>query len=97
MPFARFVREAEPHKVSCCSNCGVELKRHKLVWLLLTVGALVAALSVAFAGPFAYARWGAGVSVLVVLIIAVATVSGIKLCGWLLIGWEPAGPEDGRA
>ena len=94
MSFGRFVREAEPNKLLSCSNCGAKLRRDKLVWLLLTAGALVVAVSVGFAAPFAYSRWGLGLAVLAVLTIAVASVFGLKLCGWLLIGWEPVATED---
>ena len=38
MPYLRFLREAEPTKVSHCANCDVELKRRKSVWILLAIG-----------------------------------------------------------
>ena len=88
MPFGRFCREAEPLKVSRCSNCDVKLKRSNFVWLLLGVGALVVALVVGFALPFAYDRWGAMVAALFVIIIVAVFVFGLKLCGWLFVGWR---------
>lgn len=94
MSFTRFLREAEPNIVSSCSSCGTALRRSRSVWVLLIVGALAAAVSVGFAVPFAFARWGAGAAVLAVFTLAVAAVSGLKLCGWLLIGWEAVAADD---
>lgn len=90
MAFGRFCREAEPFKVSSCSNCGAMLKRRKSVWLLLTVGTLVAVLVVGLGISIAFARWGALVAALFVGIVAVVFVFGLKLCGWLFVGWSPA-------
>jgi len=89
MPFGRFCREAEPLKVSSCSNCGVKLMRRRSVWLLLAVGTLVAVLVVGFGIPIAFARWGAVVAALFVGIVAVVFVFGLKFCGWLFVGWSP--------
>jgi len=95
MPFGRFFREAEPLKVSRCSNCGVELMRSKSVWLLLAVGAVVVALVVGFAIPLAYARLGALVAALFIIIIAAVFLLGLKLCGWLFVGWKLVAPPEG--
>ena len=95
MPYGRFFREAEPLKVSRCSNCGVELRRSKSVWVLLAVAALGVALLVGFAIPFAYVRWGAVVAGLFVIILAAVFVFGLNLCGWLFVGWKPVSPIEG--
>jgi hypothetical protein len=95
MPYGRFLREAEPLKVSSCSNCDVELMRSKSVWVLLAVGTLVMALVVGFAIPFAFVHWGAVVAGLSVIIIATVFVFGLNLCGWLFVGWKPVSPTKG--
>lgn len=94
MAFGRFFREAEPSKTSRCSHCNVELKRHKTVWLLLGIGAVVLASIVGVGIPFTFERWGAAAAAVFVTVFTAVAIIGLKVCGWLFVGWDPAGPRD---
>jgi uncharacterized protein (DUF983 family) len=37
MPYKRFIREAEPYKISECGSCGVKLKRSPKVYAYLII------------------------------------------------------------
>jgi uncharacterized protein (DUF983 family) len=37
MPYSRFIREAEPYKVSACVSCNSKLRRSKFVYLYLLI------------------------------------------------------------
>ena len=89
MPYLRVFREAEPTKVSRCSNCDVALKRRKSVWLLLAIGVGLFGLAVVAIGPSVY-RSGLPLFIaFVVVAVAVFTLC-INICGWLFVGWDIA-------
>lgn len=93
MSYRRFVREAEPYKTSRCSNCDVELRRSKVVWLMLAVGGLAAGALAVFAGPYIHSRWGVGATAAMAIAYVVAFTFGLNVCGWLFIPWVPAASD----
>jgi hypothetical protein len=90
MPFLKFLREAEPTKVSRCANCDVELKRRKSVWVLLAIGGVLAAIVFRAAIQPIYNRFGIPLSFVFGMFLLAAFVLLIKLFGWLFVGWELA-------
>jgi hypothetical protein len=95
MPYLRFLREAEPTKVSRCANCDVELKRRKSVWILLAIGGVVAGIVLLAAFLPIYNRFGIPLSIVFGFLVLAAFVLVINLCGWLFVGWElAAGSEE---
>ena len=81
MPYGRFLRQAEPYKISRCSNCDVELKRKKSVWLLLLVGAVILATMIGFGIPFTFERWGVVAASVFTFVVSGAGVVVINFCG----------------
>lgn len=97
MSYGRFLREADPHKVSRCSNCDTELRRKKSVWLLFTLGGLIDAAVTLLAALFVYERWGLVPTVVTVLVLFAVSVWAMNFCGWLFVGWELAAPDQSSA
>ena len=95
MPYGRFFRQAEPHKISRCTNCDVELKRKKSVWLLLIVGAVVLATTIGFGIPFTFERWGVVAASVFTFVVSVAAVVILNVWGWLFVGWDIVASNDG--
>ena len=95
MPYGRFLRQAEPYKISRCTNCDVELKRKKSVWLLLIVGAVVLATMIGLGIPFTFERWGVVAASVFTFVVSVAAVVTLNLWGWLFVGWDLVAPNDG--
>jgi uncharacterized protein (DUF983 family) len=92
MDYARFLREAEPHKILSCGHCGAKLARSRTVWLLLAV------MSVGLAALFAVVALS-GLLELVTPRWLALLLCGAVLDGWILltnyigyrlIGWMPA-------
>jgi hypothetical protein len=92
MSYARFLREAEPHKVLPCGGCGALLARSRLVWLLLVVmsiglAALFAVVALSGLLELVTPRWLA-------LLLGGAVLGGWVLVtnylGYRLVGWKPA-------
>lgn len=79
MNYVRFLKEAEPTGTSTCSNCGVELKRNKMVWALLATW--FSAMAIFFAvGIFVILpRWGPVWLALLCMAGGVAGFFGITL------------------
>lgn len=95
MPYLRFLREAEPYKLSKCSHCQVELKRKPIVWLLLLLGGTALAAVAALALPYVGSRWGVVGSASLVVLAVVTFTLVLNVCGWLFIGWNVASqPSD---
>lgn len=95
MPYGRFLRQAEPTKISRCTNCDVELKRKKSVWLLLIVGAVVLATLVGLGIPFTFERWGVVAASVFTFVVSVAAIGILNLWGWLFVGWDLVAPSEG--
>ena len=95
MPYGRFLREAEPYKISRCANCDVELKRKKSVWLLLIVGAVVLATIIGLGIPFTLERWGVVAASVFIFVVSVAAIGILNLWGWLYVGWDLVAPSAG--
>jgi hypothetical protein len=96
MTYGRFLREAEPTRVSPCGSCGAPLRRRGTVWLLLL--AMAALLPVAGVpiwlevGRGGLALWQA---IAMSLVHLVAWVLLTSYLGFRLVGWAPA-PDPGR-
>ena len=102
MDYRRFRREAEPDKISRCSNCNVELRRSKLVFLLLMVGVIVTCFveacpyllffspSIVSANKFFFVLF----YILWTILVALASVNTINVFGWLFVGWKLASPQQ---
>jgi len=96
MSFGRFLREAEPTRTLRCQYCCLELRRNKAVWWLLGAGTAVLVPGVGLGLPFAFERFGAtGASAFVLFATGVGVFS-LKVCGWLFVGWDPAGQGDSQ-
>ncbi|MFA6455714.1 MAG: hypothetical protein WCW40_02740 [Bacteroidota bacterium] len=90
MPYKRFLKEAEPFKISACGNCNTPLKRSPRVFLYL-VGMMIALAVIA--GPLVallksshangYVIWG-----LLILLLAFWVILTNYL-SWRYIGWVP--------
>ena len=94
MPYGRFLRQAEPLKISRCTNCDVELKRKKSVWILLIAGAIVLATMIGLGIPFTFERWGVIAASVFTFVVSVAAVVILNLSGWLFVGWDLVAPSD---
>ncbi len=94
MPYARFLRHAEPFKISQCSDCDVELQRKKSVWLLLIFGAVVLAALVGLGIPFTFERWGVVAASVFTFVVSGAAVVILNVCGWLFVGWDLVTPNN---
>jgi thiosulfate reductase cytochrome b subunit len=92
MEYARFLREAEPHKVLPCGSCGALLARSPRVWLLLVV--MSAGLATLFAMVALSGLLGAitprWLALLVAGVVLVGWILLTNYLGYLLIGWTPA-------
>lgn len=97
MPYRRFLREAEPTRISRCSNCGVPLKRNRSVWLLLVASAAVAIPILIVGIPFILARWGGAVLLVAMILFTAVWTLVVNVCGWLFVGWHPADSAQSRA
>jgi len=96
MPYKRFLREAEPCKISPCGSCGGQLKRSPkvfpyLVGMLLVLAAIVL--------PTLYAAMSVTLSPWVLTALAVlllaAWVIVINYIAWRIIPWVPVEVKKG--
>ena len=94
MTYARFFREAEPYRVSPCGSCGVQLRRSRMVYLLLVV--MVALLYIPGAGLVAAMHHGLplwAIALLGVLLVVgwifLVNYLGYRIVGWVLADKEP--------
>ena len=95
MAYGRFLRQAEPNKISRCTNCDVELKRKKSVWLLLIVGAIVLATMIGLGIPFTFERWGVVAASAFTIVVSATAVFILNVWGWLFVGWDLVAPSEG--
>ena len=94
MPYSRFIREAEPYKISACGSCGVKLKRSPRVYLYLAVKCiLLACLSVPLLARMAKAKLGFWIIWVVTILWLAGWLIVINILAWLFIGWVPAEQE----
>lgn len=101
MPYKRFIREAEPTRISRCSHCNVELRRKRSVWVLLGVGVGILAAGLITAGvvhPFVpHDALGIGGMIAALIVILVVWTLAVNICGWLFVGWDLAAPPQPAA
>ena len=94
MPYSRFIREAEPYKISASGSCGVKLKRSPRVYLYLTVKCiLLACVSVPLLARMAKAKLGFWIIWVVTILWLAGWLIVINILAWLFIGWVPAEQE----
>lgn len=89
MTYSRFLREAEPSKISKCGNCGAGLRRSKAVYLLLLVMSI--ALLVAALGVFLMFNSQVISMAAMVVMGIVIFLGGVLLTnylGFLFVGWR---------
>ena len=95
MPYKRFLREAEPYKISACGSCGTRLRRSPKVYLFLftmVVTLCVIGLAALFTVEKAHLPFWA-VLVMTLLLLAGWTLLTSYL-SWRIIGWIPADDEE---
>lgn len=89
MSYGRFLREAEPYKVSACESCGSKLRRSRMVYVFLLLMIIILALGIFL--PMFNILYNAHTSIWLGIVIGVALVAGWSLLtnylGWRLIGW----------
>jgi len=95
MPYSRFIREAEPYKISACGSCGVKLKRSPRVYLYLAVMCiLLACLSIPLLIGMLKAKLGFLIIWGVTILWLACWVIVINYLAWLFIGWVSAEQEN---
>jgi uncharacterized protein (DUF983 family) len=88
MPYRRFIREAEPWKISPCGSCGAKLRRSRNVFLFLLLmmfplAAIIAPLFLWLA-KIQTAYW---IILVVTLFLVVASTILVNYLAWRLVGW----------
>jgi len=95
MPYWRFLREADPYKISACGNCGAKLKRSPRVYLYLLFMLIVMA-GASF--PLFLALLEAHVLIWIIgsvtIIWLACWVLLMNFLSWRLIGWVVAENEN---
>ena len=94
MPYARFLREAEPYKKSSCGSCGVKLKRSPWTYLYLAfMCILLGCLSI----PLLVGMVKAKLRFLIIFGVTMLWLAGwviaFNYLAWIFIGWVPAEQE----
>lgn len=91
MTYSRFLREAEPYKISECGNCGAGLRRSKSVYALLLAMSIL--LLIAMFGLFSMFNSDSISMTAMVILGVIIFFGGILLTnclGFLFIGWKSA-------
>ena len=95
MPYSRFLREAEPYKLSACGNCGTKLKRSPKVYLfLLTMLVLLAAISIPLFLGMVAAHLSSIIIWPTIIIWLICWVILVNYFSWRFIGWIIAEIKD---
>ena len=100
MTYRRFLKEAEPSRISVCQCCGARLLRSRSASVLLALtGVAVVVLTgllILLATRDAFPVWG---TVATILGLCVAFALLAAYLGWRLTGWvlAPTGPEPASA
>ncbi len=89
MPYGRFLREAEPYKVSACESCGSKLRRSRMVCvLLLLLMIIVLGLIVLMIYPLLEkAQSSLWLNLFIFIVLLAGWVLLTNYLGWRLIGW----------
>ena len=95
MPYRRFLKEAEPFKVSPCGSCGEKLKRSPRVFVyLLVMLAILAGASIPLFIAMAELHYST-ITIWSLAILWLATwVILINYLSWRFIGWVVAEQKD---
>jgi uncharacterized protein (DUF983 family) len=94
MPYSRFIREAEPYKVSACGGCGVKLRRSPKVYIyLLIVLIIVAAMTIGLFMGMVKTRMAHWIMWMFALLWLCSWVVLINYLSWRYIGWVIEEPE----
>ena len=95
MPYKRFLREAEPYKISECGSCGVKLRRSPRAYLYLAVMMVVlVALSIPLILALFHVRATFWLFFPLVLVWLACWVLLTNYLGWRLIGWVVVDKES---
>ncbi len=93
MPYGRFLREAEPYKVSACGSCGANLRRSPKVYPFLLIMVIVLCVIVF---PLFFMLAKARISFWILGALLIVLLAGWTLLtnflAWCLIGWVPETP-----
>ena len=88
MPYSRFIREAEPYKISACGSCGVKLKRSPKVYPYLFIMIIVL---VGLTIPLFLVMLEAHMAYWIMLSAAILLLAGwavlVNYLSWRYIGW----------
>ena len=91
MPYRRFLREAEPFKVSACESCGAMLRRSPKVYLLLVVmSVFLAVIGLGLFPLMAQAQAPAWIGIVLGVILVAVWILLTNYLGWRLVGWVKA-------
>ncbi|MCX6122689.1 MAG: hypothetical protein NTX44_13850 [Ignavibacteriales bacterium] len=95
MPYGRFIREAEPYKVSNCGSCDTKLKRSPRVYLYLLI-MLVLLLAISF--PLYYAMIAAAIAFSIIWPVMILWLFCwsilVNYFSWRSIGWVIADEKN---
>jgi uncharacterized protein (DUF983 family) len=98
MSYGRFLKEAEPYKISKCGSCGVDLKRNPRVYVFLLVMVVILALVTT---PMFMAIAAVRISSLAAWLMAAAwlTCWGLLInhLSWRYVGWVIANRQEGES
>jgi len=88
MPYRRFIREAEPTKVSSCGSCNAKLRRSRFVYLyLLIMCVILCAISLPLFNVVETAHISYWFIVPIAIIWFGCWVLFINYLSWRIIGW----------
>ena len=94
MPYRRFIREAEPYKMSPCGNCGAKLRRSRKVYLFLFVMMLfLAAIGTPLSFWLATNLRSFWIILTAIVLLCAVWVILTNYLAWRHIGWVPAEKE----
>jgi uncharacterized protein (DUF983 family) len=88
MPYSRFLREAEPYKISTCRNCNTKLKRSPRVYLYLLIMCIIL---IAMSTPLFLAIEAAHISSIIFWLVLIVWLACwgllINYLSWRYISW----------
>ena len=94
MPYSRFLREAEPFKVSACGSCGAKLKRSpKVVKYLILMMIIMAGATVGLFMGMVQTRMAHWIMWVLAIGWLGSWVLFVNYLSWRSIGWVIAEPK----
>jgi hypothetical protein len=95
IPYGRFLREAEPYKVTLCGSCGAKIKRNPRVYLYLFIMCIIlAAMSIPTYLAMEAAHISFGIICTVLLVLLSCWVLLTNYLSWRYIGWVVTEGKD---